>query len=262
MEKVQDVEEELWNVTGKRLSLLLRVDDVPLSSHDATELLDHLAATMPESDGVKLKNSVATEISSLRNIETDYKNKLEVFEQAEAGLVMSQQELELAQRGADKAMAEEKAAHKAWQQAQKRLAQYKEASVNWAKEHASRQFLERRASSDLQRVGTTLSKRQERVRKLLLRKEAFTDCKQVTEEEEEDMNIAKQHWRELVQEEDDLMEQQHRLQNAAVELSNRAASLETKADDVAETNGQVQPPPPPEEANGQVQPPAETATDP
>lgn len=246
--KAQEVEEELRGVLSKRLSLTLRINGSPFSSNDAFEMLDYLAANMTTTEAVRLRNSLNTEIANLQEVERDMTEKSKIHQYALDNLEKAEMERDEARRTAEVALEEERAAREAWERAQKKVAQSKEASINWGKECSSREFLERRAGNELQRVSGTLSKRQDRLRKLLYRKEQYivsttaddnsdtaggNDSNNATEEE------VREQLEKLRKKERALLQQQAEFESSAAEMKARAASLDLEADNEETTPDQL-----------------------
>mmetsp|Transcript_26808 Transcript_26808/g.30640 ORF Transcript_26808/g.30640 Transcript_26808/m.30640 type:complete len:499 (+) Transcript_26808:26-1522(+) len=172
--KASDIQGKIKNITQTRLTLSLRTKNSGLSSTDALELLGAWNSTeesMRMIDRLSLRQTVEEEINELEKTETVYYECVAEQEEAVKQFRFTQNALKNSAKEAQDAMEEEIAARKALENAQKRVLSSSQNIDEIKKSFAKITNVEQKATQEVEAALIVLRKKQEKVRKALVRKE-------------------------------------------------------------------------------------------
>jgi len=200
-----------------------------LSSDEAQQLLDRLAIedTVTMVDRAMMRNTIESEITSLKEAEELFSSKLAAYEETDRdwNAMIRQQETAKADLIARKQ--EEIKAREALQLAQRAVVEAKATLVTTESELRKLEQNVRRNASDMDRVTTALAKKQDNVRNALKRKASLANgAIQVEYLTEEDLTALRRKEIQLMGENKQVARMVARLESRAEKLRNRAEALE------------------------------------
>lgn len=248
VEMASDIGDKITNVTQTRLALSLRTKNSELSSTDALELLSRLNSTeesMTMIDRLILKNTVLEEINELEKTETEYYKSVAYQGEAVKQFRNEQTALKNMALEVKSAMDDEIAAREALENAQKRGHAARHKVHDLRKTFAKVRSVEQKATQEVEAASIILAKRQEKVRKALVKKEErmTANCTLVETDEngtmaetlsiqENNCTVALEEIKALSKEERSLEAERSRREERALKLLLRAETLQAQADEI------------------------------
>jgi hypothetical protein len=230
-EKAKHVFEELDSIKEKRLFATLQTTEFALSSNEAEEVLERLHSddNFSFANRSMKKAVIIKEIQSLRNAETQFTEKLESYTEVDREWNEWLIKQEEAKENLAKKKNREIEARKILDTAQKMVV---EAKVDMVKVSSTLRGVEqevRKRAQEMDRVSTTLSRKQERVRNALRRKtELLKGGIQVEYITEQEVIMLRRKEVQLFGESRQIATMVSRLQSRANTLKKRADALEQR----------------------------------
>lgn len=226
--KGAEIAKELDAIKERRLFATLQSEDMALSSSEAREVLErmHIDDTVTIVDRALLRNTIEQEIESLSDAEEQFTEKLEVYEEADR----EWNELLVREEKAKENLVAEKTkeieARKAFDEAQKNVADAKVTLVQTSNELRWVEEQVRKNALDMDRITTTLSRKQERVRNALKKKtELMKGGIQIQYLSEEELTALRRREIQLQGDSQQITQMVARLESRAESLRNRAEKL-------------------------------------
>jgi hypothetical protein len=224
----EEIAKELDTVKEKRLLATLQSTDIPLSSSEAKDVLElmHVANSVSIVDRAMMRNSIEQEIESLSNTEEQFSEKLQVYREADQEWNKLLIKTETAKDNLAVQKNKEIQVRKAFDEAQRDVAEAKTNLVQASNELRSVEDQVRKNAHDLDRLTTILSRKQDRVRNALKKKTALTKGGiQIQYLSEEDLVALRRREIQLTGEGKQVAEMVARLESRAEKLRNRAEKL-------------------------------------
>jgi hypothetical protein len=218
----------LDSVKEQRLFATLQSEDLALSASDAKEVLARLdiADTVSIVDRAMLRNSIEREIDSLSATESQFTEKLNVYEEADRQWNDLLTKEELAKQRLSVSKNTEIDARKALDEAQKDVVTAKEDLVRMSNELRTVEQQVKKNAQDMDRITTTLSRKQERVRNALRKKtELMKGGIRIQYLSEEELTALRRREIQLTGESKQIAEIVTNLESRAEALRNRAEKL-------------------------------------
>jgi uncharacterized protein YukE len=219
-EKAKSINDELDSVKEQRLFASLQSSEYALTSSEAEEVLENLTGedTVPFVDRTAKKTHIEKEILSLRNTEKQFTEKLEstwLTRQEDARETLKEK------------LKEELEAREALNSAEEMLVKASTDVTTVSNKLRGVEQEVRRSAQEMDRVSTTLSRKQERVRNALRRKTELMrggiQVQYITVEEVKQLRRAENQ---LIGESQQIATMVARLQSRADNLKKRADALE------------------------------------
>ena len=243
MKQANAVREELAAIMERRLNLSLQTPGSKLSSLEAQQIFDGLNFDDKRSiaDFVQLRKTVTSEIEALEKVEASYYMKYDEREEAERGFQISTQALEQAKINAESARKAEERALQALKAAQELVESTKKAVKEQTNNFAESEVEFLRRVEESEKLSAALSRRQERVRAALARKERAlaegfggADPIEGVETEcylsESEIECNQRNLEELKKKESFLLAEGSRLEQRAMRLQSRSDKLKARAE--------------------------------
>jgi len=227
--KAKHVFEELDSVKEQRLFATLQSSEFALSSKEAEEVLENLNGEDRVSfvNRATKKASIEKEILSLRNIETQFTDKLDSYTEIDRQWNEWLTKQEEAKKNLTEKKNSEMEARKAFDIAQQMVEEAKDDMVNVSNALRGVEQEVRKSAQEMDRVSTTLSRKQERVRNALRRKtELMRGGIQVEYITEQEVTMLRTKEIQLLGESKQIATMVARLQSRADKLKKRADTLE------------------------------------
>ena len=228
-QRADEIEEELNSVTEKRLFATLQSSDFAISSDEAKEVLDRLDIDDSVSivDRAMLKNTIEKDILSLEEAEKTFSEKLEQYEQTDNEWNELLKEQEVARNEVSERKAQEIEARKALEQAQRMVSEAKAHLVMTSNTLRGVEQKVRKNAFDMDRVTSTLSKKQDKVRNILRKKaDMVSGGIKVEYLSEDELTSLRRREIQLMGERKQVARMVARLQSRAEKLKIRADALE------------------------------------
>jgi len=235
LKRRKEIEDELDALTERRLFATLQSKDFFLSSQEATDVLNRLSieSENPTILGrAMMRNTIEQDIRLLQMAEAKFSEKLKDYEDTDKewnDLLKKQDE---AKTNLDKHRMEELEARRALEMAQKQVAEAK--SKLLSKTNALRGIEQRvrKSAFEMDRMTSTLSQKQEKVRASLKRKvDQARGGMEIEYLTEDDLTALRRREIQLVGEE-------NQIRRKATKLQSDADSLKNKAENFVPVNGQ------------------------
>jgi hypothetical protein len=227
-EKGEKIAKELDAVKEKRLFATLQSTDMALSSNEAKDVLErmHIDDTVSIVDRAMMRNTIEQEIESLSDTEEQFTEKLEIYEETDR----EWNELLIKEESAKVNLTVQKnkeiEARKAFDEAQRNVASAKTTLVQTSNDLRAVEEQVRKNAQDMDRITTTLSRKQERVRNALKKKtELMKGGIQLQYLSEEELTALRRREIQLLGESNQIAEMVARLESRAEKLRNRAEKL-------------------------------------
>ena len=244
MKQANAIREELAAIMERRLNLSLQTPGSKLSSLEAQQIFDGLNFDDKRSiaDFVQLRKTVTSEIEALEKVEASYYMKYDEREEAERGFQISTQALEQAKINAESARKAEERALQALKAAQELVESTKKAVEEQTNNFAESEVEFLRRVEESEKLSAALSRRQERVRAALARKEralvegSFGSAEPIegvgTEcyLSESEIECNQRNLEELKKKESFLLAEGSRLEQRAMRLQSRSDKLNARAE--------------------------------
>jgi hypothetical protein len=227
--RAEQIAEELSSVTEKRLFATLQSRNFALSSDEAKQVMDRLDIedTVSMVDRAMLRNTIEEEIQSLEEAEIQFSEKLEQYEATDSEWSGLLNEQEGARQELSMQKQQEIEARNALLHAQQMVAEAKAHLVITSNALRGVELKVRRNAHDMDRVTSTLSKRQERVRSMLRKKaDMMSGGIQVEYLADEDLASLRKKESQLIGESKQVARMVARLSSRAEKLMSRADALE------------------------------------
>ena len=244
MKQANAVREELAAIMERRLNLSLQTPGSKLSSLEAQQIFDGLNFDDKRSiaDFVQLRKTVTSEIEALEKVEASYYMKYDEREEAERGFQISTQALEQAKINAESARKAEERALQALKAAQELVESTKKAVEEQTNNFSESEVEFLRRVEESEKLSAALSRRQERVRAALARKEralvegSFGGAEPIEGVEtecylsESEIECNQRNLEELKKKESFLLAEGSRLEQRAMRLQSRSDKLKARAE--------------------------------
>ena len=227
--KAKHIFEELDSVKEQRLFATLQSSEFALSSKEAAEVLGNLNGedTVSFVNRATKKTSIEKEIQSLRTIETQFTEKLDSYTEIDRQWNEWLTKQEEAKKNLTEKKNRETEARKAFDIAQQLVVDAKDDMVSVSNALRGVEQEVRKSAQEMDRVSTTLSRKQERVRNALRRKtELMKGGIQVEYITEEEVTMLRRKEIQLLGESKQIATMVARLQSRADKLQKRATTLE------------------------------------
>lgn len=224
----EELVKELDSVKEQRLFATLQSPDLALSAAEAKEVLERLNVNDKVSivDRAMLRNTVEKEIESLVDTEQQFTQKLEVYEEADREWNELLVEQELAKEYLSAQKTKEIQARKAFSEAQKGVEEAKKNLVQTSSELRGVEEQVRKNAQEMDRITSTLTRKQERVRNALRKKtELMKGGIQIQYLSEEELTALRRREIQLIGESKQVSEMVARLESQVEKLRNRAEQL-------------------------------------
>ncbi|KAL3924197.1 MAG: hypothetical protein SGILL_001188, partial [Bacillariaceae sp.] len=170
--KGQEIFEQLNEIKEKRLLHTIQSEDITLTASDAQEVLErlHINDSVTIVDRALLRSSIEHEIKSLGEAEEKFTEKLEVYEEVdrEWNDLLAKEEAFKKHLSAKKSVEIE--ARKAFDEAHEHVVDAKKELVHTSNELRGVEEQVRKNAQEMDRITTTLARKQERVRSALKNK--------------------------------------------------------------------------------------------
>ena len=244
-ERATKISDELNQLTKQRLLATLQSPSVALTSDEAQTLLERLDIndTVSLVDRAMLKTTVENEISSLKETEELFSEKLQSYDETDKEWNRLLEEQEVAKEDLLQKKNLEIEARKTLERAQKGVIEAKENLVRTSNDLRVVEQQVRKTAQEMDQITTRLTKRQEKVRDALRKKtELMESGIQLKYLDEDEIAALRRKELKLVREQQEAEEMVTRLQSRAEKLKARADALDswksaTKATTTTTTTG-------------------------
>mmetsp|Transcript_9522 Transcript_9522/g.28388 ORF Transcript_9522/g.28388 Transcript_9522/m.28388 type:complete len:607 (+) Transcript_9522:106-1926(+) len=228
-EKAKHISEELELIKKQRLFATLQSTELTLTSNEAEEVLERLKSDDTVSfvnRGTK-KAAIEKEIQSLRNTETQFTENLQTYNQMDREWNVWLNKQEDARQNLLERRKKEIEARKAFDDAQQMVIKAKDDMLSVTNTLRGVEQEVRKSAQEMDRVSTTLSRKQERVQNALRRKtELMKGGIQVEYITEHEVMMLRRKETQLMGESKQIATMVARLQSRADKLKKRAEALE------------------------------------
>jgi curved DNA-binding protein CbpA len=229
-ERATQITEQLNRVTKERLLATLQSSSVALTSDEAQILLEGLAIndTVSLVDRALLKTTVENEISSLRETEELFSEKLQSYDETDKEWNFLLEKQEVAKDDLLRKKNFEIEARKTLEKAQQGVIEAKENLVQTSNALRVVEQQVRKTAQEMDQITTRLTKRQEKVRDALRKKtELMESGIQVKYLDDDELAALRKKELQLLNERQEAQEMVTRLQSRAEKLKARADALES-----------------------------------
>eukprot|EP00536_Pseudo-nitzschia_multiseries_P009402 jgi/Psemu1/258113/estExt_Genewise1Plus.C_2610026 len=228
-EKAKYIVEALDSVKNQRLFATLQSPELALTSKEAEEVLEKLSSEDTVSfvnRGMK-KTAIEKEIQSLRKTETQFTERLEIYNEIDREWNAWLNKQEEARQDLREKKQKETEARKAFNDAQQMVVKAKDDMLSVTNTLRGVEQEVRKSAQEMDRVSTTLSRKQERVQNALRRKtELMKGAIQVEYITEQEVMLLRRKETQLMGESKQIATMVARLQSRADKLKKRAEALE------------------------------------
>lgn len=226
----QEIEQDLDLLTEQRLLATLQSEDFFLSSDEANEVLNRLSIESNPSiiDRAMLRNTIQQDIHSLHAAESKFSEKLKEYEATDHEWNHLLQKQDAAKVTLSERRLEELEARKALELAQRKVAEAKTQLLSSTSALRGIEQRVRKSAFEMDRVTSSLSQKQEKVRAVLKKKvDLARGGIQVDYLTEDDLTALRRKEIQLLGESKQVARMATRLQSRAEKLRSRAEAIES-----------------------------------
>jgi myosin heavy subunit len=218
----------LDEVKGQRLFATIHSPDIALTASEAQEALErlHINDTVSIVDRAMLRHTIEEEIQSLSDAEEQFTEKLEVYQEADREWNQLLVKEEAAKEDLSIKKNKEIEARKVFDEAHQKVVEAKKELVTTSNELREVEEQVRKNAQEMDRITSTLAKKQQRVREALQKKtDLMKGGIQIQYLSEEDLTALRRREIQLIGESKQVAEMVARLESRAEKLKHRAEQL-------------------------------------